>query len=247
MKTLKYIVIALLIAIFSTGCMDTVKKEYYDAEADRYYYENKNYQEAAQNYKEAAQNGSSYAYYSLYEIYKYGKNGVSPNEEYADRMLKKAVEMKDYRAEYIYAMRFLYSVTPDYQKGIDLLESSAKKEYPYAYLELGYVYLYGLGVPSNRVKAIEYFRLANSFGLKTPNIDNLTLVATNKYSDLDKETIIELQKNLKKLGFYNSTIDGISGPMTRKAISDFQIYYGYEVSGRVSQEILNQTVRELQK
>jgi peptidoglycan hydrolase-like protein with peptidoglycan-binding domain len=50
---------------------------------------------------------------------------------------------------------------------------------------------------------------------------------------------------LKKLGFYRSKVDGISGPMTRRSIASFQKYYGYDIDSKVSKRTLEQINSEL--
>ncbi len=238
MKTFKYIYIVIVVLLF-TGCVKDLKSVYFNEEGDRNYKEG-SYLKSVESYKKAALNGNAYAYYRLYEIYKYGKYGVKRDINLSNEMIKKAVELGDYRAEYIYSLRFLYSSNPNIEKAINLLKSSAKKEYPYAYLELGHLYLYGYGVEQDKERAIGYYRLANSFGLKTPDVNSVKTKVLTK-----KEIIRKIQSNLKKLGFYNSSIDGITGPMTRKAISSFQRYYDYPIDTKASQKVLEQIKREL--
>ena len=48
-----------------------------------------------------------------------------------------------------------------------------------------------------------------------------------------KPTVEEIQKALKNSGFYTGKIDGKSGPMTKKAIEEFQKAKGLVVDGKV--------------
>lgn len=48
-----------------------------------------------------------------------------------------------------------------------------------------------------------------------------------------KPTIQEIQAALKNAGFYNGVIDGKSGPMTKKAIEEFQKANGLKADGKV--------------
>jgi len=48
-----------------------------------------------------------------------------------------------------------------------------------------------------------------------------------------KPTIQEIQTALKNAGFYNGAIDGKSGPMTKKAIEEFQKANGLKADGKV--------------
>jgi len=57
-----------------------------------------------------------------------------------------------------------------------------------------------------------------------------------------EQTIVAVQKELAKLGYYHGQIDGIVGPETRKAISWFQSVDKLSVSGRID----DPTVKALQ-
>jgi len=48
-----------------------------------------------------------------------------------------------------------------------------------------------------------------------------------------KPTTQEIQVALKNAGFYNGVIDGKSGPMTKKAIEEFQKANGLKADGKV--------------
>jgi len=48
-----------------------------------------------------------------------------------------------------------------------------------------------------------------------------------------KPTTEEIQKALQQAGFYTSTIDGKMGPVTKKAIQDFQKANGLQADGKV--------------
>ena len=53
-----------------------------------------------------------------------------------------------------------------------------------------------------------------------------------------EQTIVAVQKELAKLGYYHGQIDGIVGPNTRKAISWFQSVDKLSVSGRIDDPTL---------
>jgi peptidoglycan hydrolase-like protein with peptidoglycan-binding domain len=48
-----------------------------------------------------------------------------------------------------------------------------------------------------------------------------------------KPTVVEIQTALKNAGYYAAAIDGKIGPLTRKAIEDFQKANNLEVDGKV--------------
>ncbi|MBN2285731.1 MAG: peptidoglycan-binding protein [Tissierellales bacterium] len=50
-------------------------------------------------------------------------------------------------------------------------------------------------------------------------------------SDYDREEVIQLQTNLKKLGYYEGKVDGVPGNMTKNAIKLFQSKNGLDVTG----------------
>ncbi|MBN1405652.1 MAG: peptidoglycan-binding protein [Candidatus Omnitrophica bacterium] len=47
-----------------------------------------------------------------------------------------------------------------------------------------------------------------------------------------KPTVEEMQKALQNAGFYRGKIDGKSGPMTKKAIEEFQAQNGLKADGK---------------
>jgi len=53
-----------------------------------------------------------------------------------------------------------------------------------------------------------------------------------------QETIVAVQKELAKLGYYHGQIDGIAGAETRKAISWFQSVDKLSVTGRIDDRTL---------
>ena len=57
-----------------------------------------------------------------------------------------------------------------------------------------------------------------------------------------EQTVVAVQKELAKLGYYHGEIDGIVGPETQKAISWFQSVDKLSVSGRID----NPTLKALQ-
>lgn len=53
-----------------------------------------------------------------------------------------------------------------------------------------------------------------------------------------QQTVVAVQQELKKLGYYHGQIDGIVGAETRKAISWFQSVDKLSVSGRIDEKTL---------
>lgn len=50
----------------------------------------------------------------------------------------------------------------------------------------------------------------------------------------DRELIAKVQRGLTSLGFLRGEIDGVAGEATAKAIRNFEVYYNYDVTGRVT-------------
>ncbi len=73
----------------------------------------------------------------------------------------------------------------------------------------------------------------------TSTVPKRPTVLQGRAEPLDKQGICELQELLGEMGFYTSTVDGISGPGTRRAIatllSDYQFASKYGPTARVLQ------------
>lgn len=50
--------------------------------------------------------------------------------------------------------------------------------------------------------------------------------------------LVQVQDNLRRLGYYNGQVDGLNGTGTRNAIRSYQMDRGLPVTGRVDQELL---------
>lgn len=61
--------------------------------------------------------------------------------------------------------------------------------------------------------------------------------------DLRKQYYRDVQSALKSLGYYSGDIDGITGPMTRSAISAFQTTQGIPATGEVTFQLF-QSIRQ---
>jgi peptidoglycan hydrolase-like protein with peptidoglycan-binding domain len=48
------------------------------------------------------------------------------------------------------------------------------------------------------------------------------------------ELVSQVQRGLSSLGFLHTSIDGVAGEATAKAIRNFEVYYNYDVTGRVT-------------
>jgi tetratricopeptide (TPR) repeat protein len=244
MKSYPYklgLVLATLFAMFSLGFFGTIKAAYYLDQADREY-EAKNYYDAFEAYEDAAKSGSPEAYYRLYGMSLEGL-GTRTDEQQALYFLDKAVELK-YPAAYVSkGILLLYANNGQEEQGLRLLKEAASMETPLAYYHLAMLYFHGIVIPKDMAKAQEYKRLAQAYGIK---IDFETISQTIKTEPsappMDTMALTKaLQKNLKTLGFFPGKVDGISGPMTKRAIEQFQDIHGFAINGMINQETLKQT------
>jgi len=242
-KIQKNIWILLFILLSSTAqasFFGNMKAQFYDQKGDEFYYDMK-YPQALEKYKKAAKAGCGHAYFQLFAMYRNGE-GTQKDEQSSLEMLKKSAKLKYPMAEVSLARHLLYAKKRDVQGAIRLLEDAAKQENSYAYADLFYIYHYGVGVKKDAVKANRYYRLAKANGY---NIKNKISKKSNNISLGKKELITRIQSGLKKLGYYKNKVDGISGPATRKSISNFQKFYGYPVDLKVSIETLKQVNSKL--
>jgi len=56
---------------------------------------------------------------------------------------------------------------------------------------------------------------------------------------VDKATIEKIQRGLASLGFLYGSFDGIAGEATARAIRNFEVYQNFEVTGRVSPDLVD--------
>jgi peptidoglycan hydrolase-like protein with peptidoglycan-binding domain len=59
------------------------------------------------------------------------------------------------------------------------------------------------------------------------------------FSVNDPVVVAKVQRGLASLGFLHGPADGIAGEATAKAIRNFEVYYNYKVTGRISPELLD--------
>jgi peptidoglycan hydrolase-like protein with peptidoglycan-binding domain len=55
----------------------------------------------------------------------------------------------------------------------------------------------------------------------------------------DPVTVAKVQRGLGSLGFLHGPADGVAGEATAKAIRNFEVYFNYTVTGRISPELLD--------
>ena len=63
------------------------------------------------------------------------------------------------------------------------------------------------------------------------------------FSVTDPVIVARVQRGLGSLGFLHGAADGVAGEATAKAIRNFEVYYNYKVTGRISPELLDLLVQ----
>jgi peptidoglycan hydrolase-like protein with peptidoglycan-binding domain len=59
------------------------------------------------------------------------------------------------------------------------------------------------------------------------------------FSPHDREVVAKIQRGLGSLGFLHGPADGVAGEATARAIRNFEVYYNYDVTGRISPELID--------
>ncbi|WP_055048333.1 peptidoglycan-binding domain-containing protein [Devosia sp. A16] len=59
------------------------------------------------------------------------------------------------------------------------------------------------------------------------------------FSVTDPVIVAKVQRGLASLGFLHGPADGVAGEATAKAIRNFEVYFNYKVTGRISPELLD--------
>ena len=54
----------------------------------------------------------------------------------------------------------------------------------------------------------------------------------------DPDTVAAVQRGLNSLGFLHGEIDGVAGEATAKAIRNFEVFYNYQVTGRITRGLV---------
>lgn len=55
----------------------------------------------------------------------------------------------------------------------------------------------------------------------------------------DPTIVASVQQGLNNLGFLHQQVDGVAGEATSKAIRNFEVYFNYDVTGRVTRQLVN--------
>lgn len=78
-----------------------------------------------------------------------------------------------------------------------------------------------------------------------PTVDNqampkqLAPVTEGVDASNDPDVVASVQRGLNSLGFLHAPVDGVAGEPTAKAIRNFEVYFNYDVTGRVTKQLVN--------
>jgi len=71
-----------------------------------------------------------------------------------------------------------------------------------------------------------------------PTSDDLAPITEGEDASTDHDVVSAVQRGLNSLGFLHQQVDGVAGEATAKAIRNFEVYYRYDVTGRVTRELV---------
>ncbi len=64
----------------------------------------------------------------------------------------------------------------------------------------------------------------------------------DEFDPSDPVLVAKIQRGLGSLGFLHGAIDGVAGKATEKAIRSFEVYHNYEITGRITEDLLERLV-----
>lgn len=216
-------------------------------------YAAKDYAVAAEAYRRSAESGGGYGQYMLSWMYADGK-GVKRDREEADRWMRKAADSGYPAANFTMAIRHLSGVGEkrNPQAGAAYLLKAAEGEDDVAMFYLGLLHLYGTGVAANPTEALRWFRMAKAHGypvrpaLLTEEGVAAQMKAKPRTSSAggskqqeQKLLLMDIQRQLSRLGYKVGRPDGMGGAKTRAAIEAFQRSQGMKVDGKPDYDLLD--------
>ena len=239
--------------LLACGCVKAVKGQYYNLQADHYYYGDQK-QQAFEMYYRSAQNGVADAQYMVAQMLLYS-DGVSANSIEGKQWLEKAAQQEHVEAARdlgLYLLQGEFGWPMDTQRGVWFLERAAAGNDCLSMMTLGYLYFTGYGVERNVQTAAYWYRQSAQHGESIPSQwqDAGSLAGVQAPPPFDAKAelrarIKRAQAGLKSLGYYTSTVDGIAGPGTARAVKKFQKDQQVEVNGRIDVALMRQLYRRI--
>jgi TPR repeat protein len=239
--------------VMCCGCVKTVTGQYYNVRADQLY-GNDQKRQAFEMYYQSAQQGVADSQYMVSQMLLFG-DGIQPNSIEGMIWLEKAAQQDHSEAARdmgAYLLSGEFNQSRDPQRGIWFLERAAAGKDSFSMLTLGYLYLTGYGVNRNTETAAYWYGQAAQHGESIPSQweDAGYLAGFQAPLPLNAKTelrsrVKRAQTGLKLLGYYKSTIDGIAGPGTARAVKQFQKEQQVEINGRIDVALMRQLYRRI--
>ncbi|MCB1517688.1 MAG: peptidoglycan-binding protein [Hyphomicrobiaceae bacterium] len=79
---------------------------------------------------------------------------------------------------------------------------------------------------------------------ETPANETIVPQTTGPIDVTDPDYVRKVQEGLASLAFLQGRIDGIAGESTARAIRNFEVFYNYQVTGRVTPELLDLLIEQ---
>jgi hypothetical protein len=239
--------------ILACGCVKTVTGQYYQNQAEQYYYEDQKYQ-AYHMYRQSAENGVADAQYQVAQMLLYC-DGVSGNPIEGMQWLEKAAVQGHAAAARdlgLYLLDGAFGRSRDTGLAVRFLEQAAGDGDALSMLTLGYLYVAGYGPSRNLQAAAYWFDQAAGHGESIPVVwkdpEYLATIEAPPTFDATAERdqrIKRAQAGLKALGYYKSAIDGIAGPGTDRAVKRFQKDQQIDVNGKIDLVLMRHLYRRI--
>ncbi|MFP4386302.1 MAG: peptidoglycan-binding protein [Alphaproteobacteria bacterium] len=211
-------------------------------------------------FQEAANNGVANAKYNLGVLYHQGM-GVPANLDKAIQLYTEAADLGHAEAQYNLGIANIEGIGLPYNPGnaARYFERAAHQGVVEAAYNLGLIYENGLLGEVKPDIALTWYKhaadagspeakaamqqLANSLGVGVDDItriiENVERSHTSFSSASDRQSLIaRTQDELMRRGLYPGPVDGMLGPMTRRAIEGFQRAANLRVDGEPSVELL---------
>lgn len=211
-------------------------------------------------FTEAANNGVANAKYNLGVLYHQGL-GVSADMDKAMQLYKQASEMDHPEAQYNLGIANIEGIGMPYNPGnaARYFESAAQQGVVEAAYNLGLIYENGLLGETQPDIALTWYKyaadsgspeaksamrqLASSLGVSIEDISRIIENVKRSHTSFSnahdtRSLIASTQSELMTRGLYPGPVDGMLGPMTRKAIENFQRSANLRDDGEPSIELL---------
>ncbi|MGH1375505.1 MAG: peptidoglycan-binding protein [Alphaproteobacteria bacterium] len=211
-------------------------------------------------FTEAGANGVANAKYNLGVLYHQGI-GVKQSLDQAMALYTEAAKLGHPEAQYNLGIANIEGIGVPYDSraAARYFEDAANKGVIEAAYNLGLIYENGLLGEVRPDEALAWYKkaadqgspeaqsaleqLADSIGINVDDINRLVehsrlQNAPQGNQIAQNELLYDIQSELQTLGYYSGTVDGMNGPVTRRAIADFQRENDLDVNGSPTQELL---------